>query len=423
MPNHPKTITLGEFSGLNNKQSPERMGEAFLEEAYNIDIDHKGKVSMRKGFSSILSGTKCHSLWSDNEKLAYYVKDGSLYQIDPHDTTVETLITTGLNDARYSYLEVGDKVYYGNTTDNGVVQDGVAREWGISAPALSPITSTIGGILRSGKYEGAIRYRAIDGRVSGAGGRFSFTATNDNQGIRLFGIQGKVGYYIDIYLTTADGEQLYYVGSVPFGITDFDITDLHGKVVPLDYEHTNRPLPGELLQVYRGRLYHARDNFLWYTEPHAYEHTTPTNFIQFQGPITNVMPVDDGIFITADALYFLDGRDPETFDVRYREKYKGAKYTGVKIVGGDVILENIPTGVKWLFTSDKGIIMVGTGGMVFNLTEKTVMVDGAELGTAIFKSKGGLNQYLSILKDPTGSRVRIGDSATAEIVRNGIVIT
>jgi len=148
-----------------------------------------------------------------------------------------------------------------------------------------------------------------------------------------------------------------------------------------------------------------------------------TNFIQFQAPITNIMPVDDGIFITADALYFLDGRDPENFDVRYREKYKGAKYTGVKIIGGDVILENIPTGVKWLFTSDKGIVMVGTGGMVFNLTEKTVMVDDAESGAAIFRSVNGINQYLSVLKEPVGSRVRFGDSATAEVVRNGIVIT
>jgi hypothetical protein len=422
MPNHPKTVTLEAFLGLNNKQTPERMGENFLAEAYNIDIDHKGKVSMRPGFSKMLSGTKCHSLWSDGDKLAYYVKEGSLYKIDPHVYTQEELIATGLNDDRYSFLKVENKIYYGNTRDNGVIDNGVARTWGIPAPSLSPILSTINGTLPRGRYEGALRYRTPDGRVSGAGGRFTTTLATDNEGVRLFGLQGQVGYITDIYLTTANGELPYYVGSVPFGITTFDIDNLHGKVVPIDYQYTNMPLPGELIQLYRGRLYSVRDNVLWYTEPHAYEHSKPTNFIQFQDSITNVMPVDDGIFVTADALYFLDGRDPETFDVRYREKYKGAKYTGVKIVGGDVILENIPTGVKWLFTSDKGIIMVGTGGMVFNLTEKTVMVDGAELGTAIFKSKDGLNQYVSILKDPNGDRVKFGDSVAADVVRNGIVI-
>lgn len=328
MPNHPSTITLEAFAGLNNKQTPERMGENFLAEALNIDIDHQGKVSMRKGYSQVIAGTKCHSLWSDGEDLAYYVKNGSLYQIDPNDTTIETLVTTGLNDDRYSYYQVEDKVYYGNAKDNGVVQAGTARSWGISAPALSPLLSSTSGTLRRGAYEGVIRYRSLDGRVSGAGGRFNITLADDVSGIHLFGIEGLPDHYVDIYLSTADGEVKYYVGSVPYGVTTFDIANLHSKVVPLDFEYTDPPLPGELIQLYRGRLYYVRDNILWYTEPHAYEHTKPTNFIQFQEAITNVMPVDDGIFVTTDALYFLEGRDPEGFDIRYREKYKGAKYTG-----------------------------------------------------------------------------------------------
>ena len=135
------------------------------------------------------------------------------------------------------------------------------------------------------------------------------------------------------------------------------------------------------------------------------------------------MPVDDGIFITADKLYFLEGHTPETFRLREREPYGGIKRTAVKIVGSDIVLENIPTGFKWLFSSTKGIVMVGSGGMVFNLTEKSVMLDKSDEGAAIFKSQGGINQYLSVLKDPDNTRLHVGDNVSAEIIRNGITIT
>ena len=425
MPKHPDTITLEGWRGLDNKRPESRIAPDFLSEATNIDIDSGGGIRLRQGYTKMISGTSAHSLWSDGDKEAFYVDEGTLYRVDPFDSTQSTALTNGFNDEKLAYFHLGNNTYISGGDLNVVVQGNNVRNWGITPPTIAPMHTVITGQLVAGTYRVAYRYIASDGRVSGPSAYTTITLSSDNSGIHLFGMgvsSDPTVAGVEVYVSTSDGETLYSTGSTTE--TTFDIVDLYGDMVPLDYRFLDVPPACDIIELYNGRLYMAVGNYLWYTEPNNYEMChRAENWIEFPDDITNIMPVDDGIFITADKLYFLEGTGPDVFRLREREIYKAAKYTAVKIIGGDVIMENIPTGLKWLFTSDKGIVMVGTGGLVFNLTESNVMIDSAESGAAIFRSDEGMNQYLSILKSPANQRLHFGDKVTATVIRNGIVIT
>lgn len=424
MPNHPSTVTLEVWTGLDNKRPETRIPEGFLAEATNVDIDSGGMLRLRKGYTKIIAGTKAHSLWSDGYNEAFYVDDGTLYRINPNNPTQSTALTSGFDSSDVCYHSIGGRTYISGGGLNVVVEGTSVRSWGITTPSLAPLSTTTSGQLTAGIYRISYRYVASDGRVSAPSVYTTVTIASTGGGIHLFGIPSSTDPTVvakEIYISTPNGETLYSAGVTTS--STFDILELHGDMVPLDYRYLDVPPEVDSIQMYNGRLYMSVGNYLWYTEPHNYEMVhMGENWIEFPSEITNVMPVDDGIFVTADKLYFLEGNDPSLLRQREREVYRAAKNTAVKIIGGDVIIENIPTGMKWLFTSDKGIVMVGTGGMVFNLTEKNVMIDSAESGAAIFRSDEGMNQYLSILKNPSNDRLHFGDKVTAVVIRNGVVI-
>lgn len=424
MPNHPQTVTLETWQGLDNKRPETRIPEGFLAEATNVDIDSSGMLRLRKGYTRVINGTTAHSLWSDGYREAFYVDGDVLYRINPDNPTQATALSSGFEGGNVSYYTLGSRTYVSGENLNVVVEGNSVRPWGITTPSLAPLHTIVTGQLGAGIYRVAYRYVGSDGRVSATSLFNTITITNDGSGIHLFGLPSSPDpsvSEIEVFVSSGNGESLYSAGYTTS--STFDILSTFGQVVPLDYRDFDVPPSCELIQLYNGRLYFAVGNYLMYTEPHSYEMVhMGENWIEFPSEITNVMPVDDGIFVTADKLYFLEGNDPSLLRMREREIYRAAKNTAVKIIGGDVIIENIPTGMKWLFTSDKGIVMVGTGGLVFNLTEKSVMIDRAESGAAIFKSDEGMNQYLSILKNPTNERLHFGDKVTATVIRNGVVI-
>ena len=429
MANHPSTVTIKNFRGIDNRNPAERLEEGFLATANNIDIDASGAIRKRPGYALTSSGTNVHSLYADEDNRMLYVDDGSIKAYNKDTTT--TVLGTGYPvNAKVDFLKILDTIYFSSLEYNGVIEGNIIRPWGIPRPPGMPILTIDSnpGNLTQGKYQIAITFVSSTGRESGIGLASVIEVTVDNSAILASLIPttttDSTVSKVRIYCTTPNGETLYLVKEVTLGTASHIITDASLATLPLKTQFISQAPEGELLALYNGRVYMAKGGTLWYSEPHSFEwFSIGSNFIQFPGNITNVMPVEDGIFVTADKLYFLEGNDPENFRQRVREIYKGIKRTAVEIIGSDILLENIPTGLKWLFSSNKGIIMVGQGGMVFNLTEKNVMIDTSDEGTAIFRSDRGINQYVSVLRNPDNNRLHVGDSATAEVIRNSITIT
>lgn len=425
MPTHPKTVLLNSFQGINNVSLPERTNPKYMKEANNVDLTKDGSFRLRKGFTQVLSGNY-RSIWSNNSAL-YAMKGGDLVSIST--AMDETVVHTGLDsELDVAYVKANNIVYFSNGEYSGAIENGAGRQWGINPPAMSPTTAVTSGILDEGRYQVVVTYSDADGRESGARLAASISV-NANQGILLTGLLPSINNEVtttNIYCTQANGEVFYLVASIPDTDTTFAINDVSHAVVTLKTQHMSAPPAATMLEYYNGRVYGAYENLLWWTEAMSYEHVSMShNFVQYPSDIKGIMAVDDGIWVAADKLYYLAGKDGPDMRNIEKEDCVMVKGSGVKISGSYIFLENTPLGQKWLITTDRGIFVLMSSGVVLNLTEKNVAFPEAEQAAAAFIQQDGVNKYVSLLKNPNSDvqNVAVGDLAVGEIVRNGVVIS
>lgn len=123
-------VVLSSCMGLNNKIDPTRIGfdpESGISElavAVNIDIDSSGRVSRRKGYDRVVSGSS-HSLFPFGN-VCFVVLDGSLSILYP-DYSYKALIE--VDEGRMSYCAVGTRVYFANTYEKGYIENEVVYSW------------------------------------------------------------------------------------------------------------------------------------------------------------------------------------------------------------------------------------------------------------------------------------------------------
>lgn len=146
----PESIILGQFSGIRNTVSRERLQMGELETAVNVDIDDAGQLRRRRGFAQ-RDASSWHSVGNvAGETLG--VKDGELGIIR---SNFSFSALTAVGDDPLSYTSVSDTIYFSSRSASGKIVDGVVLGWGQVGGAgewLSPVirpTETLGAI--SGK--------------------------------------------------------------------------------------------------------------------------------------------------------------------------------------------------------------------------------------------------------------------------------
>jgi hypothetical protein len=446
MPQHPKTLNIAAFKGLNNVVSPESTPPEFLKKALNIDIDKLGGIAKRKGYSLKDSGNYI-SIWASENRLGCFAnKNGNLIEVKS-DYSVSTVKSNISNDP-VSFDEVDGVIYYTSDAHNGMIVNGVHKDWGIPKNILAPTLSLAVGTLSEGTYQVSFTYVRSDGIESGATPASMITVPNGS-GISLNIPNTSIPdiVYSRIYCSEPNGKVLYYAGLSLLNST-FTIGSTSSFSNPFKMFNLDKAPTGHIVKYYRGRIYIAQDNVLWYSEPYQYQHfNLGSNYFEFPERIREVMPVEDGIWLGSDRLYYLSGDSPESFKRSTKEHIKIVEGTASKISGSYIHLDNTPIGYKWLVTSDLGIFVLFNQGLVINLTSQNVALEGSDLGTSVFLQDSGLNQYLSILKtngNPNNSVVGdlvetstslnnsvggslnnsvIGDSIGTSIIRNGMTIT
>lgn len=138
-------IIFGQFEGLKNTVSRERLKPSELEIAQNVDIDDAGQIRSRRGFEKKLTG-KCHSLWASSSG-TYVVKDDVLGTISPGFDFVA--LKSGIGDAPLAYVEAAGEVFFSSALTSGRIKNGVCADWGAYTDQglwLSPVvnpTSTL----------------------------------------------------------------------------------------------------------------------------------------------------------------------------------------------------------------------------------------------------------------------------------------
>ena len=322
-----------------------------------------------------------------------------------------------------SFEEVDGLIYYTSITTNGIINNGLERNWGIDRNWNSPNLSNISGNLDSGYYQVNYTWVYADGRESGCS-RSSIITVPQDSGISVeIPLAPTSVIYARIYVSTQNGNTLYYHGMCQPNTT-YSIYDVFGIVDPLRFFNIDKAPLGHIVKYYRGRMYIASGNILWYSEPFQYEQfKLDSNYFEFPEEIREIMPVEDGIWIGSDRLYYLSGEEPDKFKRTVKEHIKIVPGTSTRISGSYIHMDNTPIGYKWIVTSNLGIWVLFNQGICINMTSDNIALDQADSGTSLFLQNSGMNRYMSILKTNSNPNNSVmGDLVETTIVRNGVII-
>ena len=422
MPIHPKTTHISAFKGLNNVELPEDTEVGFFKKIINADISKKSKVTKRKGYY-LRDGGNYISLWASENNLGCYAnKGGSLIKID--EGYNKEVLADNLDNYKVSFEEVDDTVYYTSPITTGRVVDGIRYDWGIDRNYLSPTLVQTVGTLPEGTYQVTFTYVNSDGLESGTSHASTITLPA-NSGISLFipPHPSPNVVFARVYCSTQNGNMLYYSGFTTTNST-YIVSSQENLINPLITFNLDKPPTGQNVKYFKSRLFVASDNVLYYTEPFMYNHVNMAkNFFEFPSYIRGVMPVEDGIWVASDKLYYLSGVDPTSFKKTTKEYLEMVEGSEVRFSGSYLHLDNTPVGYKWFITTNLGIFVLFNQGLVINMSAASVNLDRADEGAAVFLQSKGLNGYLSMLRNNDKvANTSFGDMVETTIIRNGVVI-
>jgi hypothetical protein len=152
-------------------------------------------------------------------------------------------------------------------------------------------------------------------------------------------------------------------------------------------------LPAQHIAFFGRRLYYAVGHVLYYSDADNIEQsdTRDPPFV-FNAPITMVMPLDNGIVVGADKVYWIAGQIPEEM-AKPNDTYDGTAVAGTDVVFDAKLFGG--SGKIGMFTANDGICLCTDSGQIQNLTLSKIGFTAQQHGTAIIRKKNGCNQYLT----------------------------
>lgn len=408
-------------AGMNNRAPDFKLatrtaaGETtqFMRSIVNADVTKEGKLGRRDGYSKVVAGAACRSLWSAGPN-TFYADGADLIRLRGEDPFTATTIYSGLlANHHVSYAAVNSDVYW---TDGQVLRRIDAsgdHPNGVPMLAQEPVvTASLIGFMPPGAYTLCCTYGNADGEESASTMPVQVDVTN---GIDLTGLPAAWPsdvVALSIYMTSTNGTELMLAVVLTAPATSVSFTSmpaLLGRCITL----LMAPMPaGDIVRYLNGRLLVAVGNTLYYSEPYALSLRNPTrNYIQFPERITVLEPVNNGFFIAADQTYWVDG------DVVEAELNPVLPYGAVFGTGSQIPNENA---AFWM--SPRGMVRGEQDGSVKNLQEQNVAVEPAVLGASSFVERDGMKQAVASLFGAEPTQMTAHSYMDAEIVRKGTTI-
>ncbi len=402
-----KTKQLGPFLGENNRLPDFRLsGEsgAFVRSAINVDLTDASTFKRRQGVERKVSGTDCHSFWS-NGSVAYFIDYDTLYSLS--SLLSKTAVLPGIAPGQQmSYCEQDGVIRCSNGSNLWTLSGSTAAIAGINAPTLQPVLSVAtGGSLPAGIYQATISFISPVGEESGAL-RPVTIAVPEGSALTISGIQQSAGYQTCVYLTPPNGDAL-------FRLTKTSAASVSVSVAPRTDGVRCRTLllaripPGQIVRYSDARLLVANGSTLFYSElyaPHLYN--PAKNYIPFAADITMVEPVEGGVYVSADKTYWLAG------DISQAPL---AVATPNRAVIGTSGLVESTNSVFWM--SERGMTVGAPGGQVENLQEKNVAVNPALAGASLYREQDGMRQMISSVFGAQNTVMAARDFMDFEVIR------
>lgn len=397
------TVTYSGFTGLRNNIAEERFAVTDLAAAVNVDLDESGRLQRRDGYTSVMAGTKVHSIWSDeNEEVCLYVANGTLRRLLSDYTSVT--VRASVTDLPMAYTRVNDLVYFSNEAVRGVydIRAGAARGWGIIPPSPVGVIASVGA-LPGGTYQVTTTYLTADGRESGAGLAQAIDVGDGSSLVITLPVSADPQVVAkNVYVTTADGDVLYELTTLPNATTT---TTYNGGVLarPLETQFLREAPAGQAVAFYRGRMFVACGDALYASSAFGYELFDLREYIQLDSRITMLAPMLDkefsdasqnsGFFIgTERSCGILVGSEPGNF--QYVPKTaQGAIPGTVAMVDGTLFADGSSTArLIPLWLTQRGICVGLPNMQVQNLTRAKYDFSATGQGAALFRHE--LSRYI-----------------------------
>lgn len=400
---------IGPFLGENNRLPDYKLGAgdagAFVRSAVNVDLTDVGTFQRRSGASLAIPGVDCHSLWSGLAS-SFYVDADVLHRIEL-DGEPTTVIAAGLPVARrMAFTDTPVQVCCTNGLDIFRIAGNALVQLGIEPPHMQPsLAVSTGGGMYAGTYQVAVSFLAPDGEESGAS--FPVVATVPENGIlTISDIEQRVGFETCVYISTANGTDLYRYART--GLTELVVpVPFLGDGVLCRTLYRTRMPPGQIITCLNGRLFVAAGNALYYSEPYALGlHNPAQGYIPFAENITMVEPCQNGLYVSADQTYWIDG------SVLTADLNPVLPYRAVFGTSGPVPNKN-----ECFWYSERGVVVGDQDGKVKNLQEATVATSAAVAGASMFHEHNGLKQMVASLFGPQQTVTAASSFMDAEVIR------
>lgn len=416
MPDYPKFE--GWPDGENNILDGDDLPLTALRRSVNYDITDTGDLQRRKGRTKIYTGTPFPGTLYSNGKRILFIESGSLWElVYSLGAWSKALVRLNVGAHRAAYISVNNDIYWTNGITNGLLtQEGEDLPWGIDGPASQPnvLSAASGGSLEAGRYQVAITFVSDRGEESGTI-QAVYVDVLAGGSIEIRDLPTPVdGSTINIYASTAGGEELYKIGSARPGAPSYRITavsNVHGRILQTQYRI--KPPVGDVLAYHNGRIYIADGRVVFYTEPLRYGlvHAI-SGFMTFPEDVTVMMGVRDGLYVCSDQTYWISGMDTEELQQLTILPYGAVWGTGIRLPKSE--------NVAWF--SEFGIVVAGTDGQATNVQEGKSAVGKFQSGAMIFREQDGLRQMIATLGSGTQSAYLAPDYVTLENARRGSAI-
>lgn len=299
------------LKGMVNTVDPVRTELGDLESGLNIDLDDTGSAIVREGQTAFGSFGAISSAFATRDMQHLYVVDaGDLKSVRPDGTSVT--LKSGLPSGEIWWTEAGNYVIYSGAAQGMILGD-QWRSWGIDTPTPPKLTAQPGS-LPAGRYLVSVVLVDSYGRQGGAD-HSSLIEFETPSAIQMEATV-PAGHTADFYISSTDGEELYFCGNSADGLFlyDGDITHL---TYPLSMEQdvAYPPPSGEQVAYFAGRTYLAQAHptadvtHIFYSQPlasHLFDYTA--DFITVPGEVRLLCATSSGLVIGTDReIYVFDG--------------------------------------------------------------------------------------------------------------------
>lgn len=366
------------FLGINNVKEDaalEIKGDSpglFVRDAVNINFTDTGRAELSQAMQ-LQSDQALRCLWQSPLHQDCFAALGDQWvKVNPDTWQTEPLLECGPSPVQHIVLnnlvcmacDQGLFTYDGNT----------AKKLTIDTPARPQASSKTGYSLDQGDYSFAISWLA-NGLES---------ALSEIENVQLLdksGVQLQLPLCLDqnvthvrVYMSEPGGGELRQAFELPIGTMSIDIPALPELGRAATFQYLSPMKSGDFLRLWRGRLWVARSNVLYFSEAMAYHLTDERyNFIQFPQRIRFIEPVDGGIWVgQADHVVFVRGQDVRNMAIEQKAS-RAPVYASSALLHSDMV-KSLSQGGTWcaVWLAENGFVVGTADGQLVELQSESI---------------------------------------------------